>query len=118
MGLGAVVWLFFLPTLLAIHSAGVVNAFTHGCGPGLFNKRRFEIGDTTTNSWVLAIPTLGSCWHNNRHRYMNTARAGFYWWELDLTCLVLRALALMGLVWDLHPVPEMLVEGRRQARGQ
>src|SRR5512141_1500873 len=109
MGLGAVVWLFFLPTLLAIHSAGVVNAFTHGCGPGLFNKRRFEIGDTTTNSWVLAIPTLGSCWHNNHHRYMNTARADFYWWELDLTCLVLRALALMGLVWDFHPVPEMLV---------
>ena len=30
MGLSAVVWLFFLPMLLAVHSASLVNACTHG----------------------------------------------------------------------------------------
>jgi stearoyl-CoA desaturase (delta-9 desaturase) len=41
---------------------------------------------------------------------MNAARAGFYWWELDLTYYVLRVLALLGIVWDLHPVPAKVLE--------
>jgi stearoyl-CoA desaturase (delta-9 desaturase) len=48
---------------------------------------------------------------------MNGARAGFYWWELDLTYCVLRLLALTGIIWDLHPVPlKVLEEGRTFGR--
>jgi stearoyl-CoA desaturase (delta-9 desaturase) len=36
---------------------------------------------------------------------MTSARQGFYWWEIDVTYYVLRALALVGLVWDLREVP-------------
>lgn len=115
LGASAVVWLFFLPTLLSLHATFVVNTLTHARTPGWMNSRRFETGDTTTNSWLLAIPTMGASWHNNHHRYMNAARAGFYWWELDLTYCVLRLLALLGIVWDLHPVPQKVrQEGRRR----
>ena len=49
---------------------------------------------------------------------MNASRAGFYWWELDLTYWVLRALALTGLVWDLRQVPrDVLAEGQRADDG-
>jgi stearoyl-CoA desaturase (delta-9 desaturase) len=57
---------------------------------------------------------MGAAFHNNHHRYMNAARAGFYWYEPDPTYWVLRALALLGIVWDLKEVPaEVLEEGRR-----
>jgi stearoyl-CoA desaturase (delta-9 desaturase) len=35
-----------------------------------------------------------------------SARQGFYWWEIDCTYYVLRALAAVGLIWDLHGVPD------------
>ena len=49
---------------------------------------------------------MGEGWHNNHHHYQVSARQGFYWWEIDCTYYVLRALAAVGLVWDLHGVPD------------
>jgi stearoyl-CoA desaturase (delta-9 desaturase) len=48
---------------------------------------------------------------------MNSARAGFYWWQLDLTYWMLRGLQSVGVVWDLHEVPaSVMEEGRRGGR--
>lgn len=113
LGASALVWVFFVATVLSMHAAFAVNTLTHGTRPGFFARRRFETGDTTTNAWWLALPTLGAAWHNNHHRYMNSARAGFYWWQLDLSYVSLKVLAWLHIVWDLHPVPaEVLAEGR------
>ena len=110
LGLSAAVWVFFLSTVLALHAAFAVNTLTHGRRVGIINQRPYETGDTTTNSWLLAIPTMGASWHNNHHRYMNAARAGFRWWELDLSYVCLWLLARLRLVWDLHPVPQAVVD--------
>jgi stearoyl-CoA desaturase (delta-9 desaturase) len=53
----------------------------------------------------LAVLTFGEGWHNNHHHYPNSCRQGFFWWELDLTYLVLRSMQALGLAWDLKPVP-------------
>ncbi len=58
------------------------------------------------NNLVLALVTMGEGWHNNHHHYQVSARQGFYWWEVDGTYYILRALAAVGLVWDLHDVPD------------
>jgi stearoyl-CoA desaturase (delta-9 desaturase) len=39
-----------------------------------------------------------------------SARQGFFWWEIDVTYYVLRALAAVGLIWDLHGVPDHVRE--------
>jgi stearoyl-CoA desaturase (delta-9 desaturase) len=115
LGLAAVVWVFFFATLLSLHASFAVNTLTHGRRVGWLNQRRFDTGDTTTNSLLLALPTMGASWHNNHHRHMNAARAGFYWWELDLSYLVLRGLEKLHIVWDLQPVPaSVLAEGRAE----
>ncbi|QUP56357.1 acyl-CoA desaturase (plasmid) [Ralstonia syzygii] len=115
LGLSAMVWGFFLPTLLSLHATFAVNTLVHARKVGWLQRRRFHTSDTTTNAWLLAIPTMGAGWHNNHHRYMGAARAGFYWWELDLAFCVLKVLALFGIVWDLHPVPDkVLAEGRQR----
>jgi stearoyl-CoA desaturase (delta-9 desaturase) len=60
--------------------------------------------------------TLGEGWHNNHHRYPGAARQGFYWWELDLSYLGLRLLQMLGLVWNLRPVPRKIIEAGRSRR--
>jgi monoamine oxidase len=54
--------------------------------------------------------TFGEGWHTNHHRYPSSARQGFFWWELDITWLLLRALARMGIVWDLQLPPRALLQ--------
>ena len=91
------------------HATSTINSLDHMIG-----SRRFPTGDDSRNNAVLAILTLGEGWHNNHHRYAVSARQGFYGWEVDVTYCILRALALVGIVRDLEPVPEaVLAEGRR-----
>ena len=46
---------------------------------------------------------------------MGSTRQGFYWWEIDITYYILKAMSWVGLIWDLRPVPEtILAEGRRK----
>ena len=78
------------------------------------SRRRFDTRDDSRNNLWLALLTFGEGWHNNHHFFPGTARQGFRWWEIDLTWYGLRAMALLGLVRDLKPVPEwVLAKARR-----
>ena len=100
---------YFLSQVMTWHATYVINSLCH-----VWGDRRFETKDTSRNNPWLALLTLGEGWHNNHHHYMNSCRQGFYWWEIDITYYVLRALAAVGLVWDLkEPPPRVLAEGRR-----
>jgi stearoyl-CoA desaturase (delta-9 desaturase) len=71
----------------------------------VFGRKRYDTGDDSRNSFILSLITLGEGWHNNHHKYMGCVRQGFYWWELDITYYLLKALSFTGLIWDLRPVP-------------
>ncbi len=105
-GLSSAVWGAFLTTMLSLHATFVVNTITHGSRSGWFSYRSFETDDSSINNWFLAIPTMGASWHNNHHRYMNSARAGIRWWEIDLTFYVLKGLEFLGIVWDVRDIPK------------
>lgn len=114
LGWSAVFWVFFLGTMLSLQSLFTINSFVHGIKPGLFNHRRFDIDDSTTNCWPMCILTMGASWHNNHHRYAGSARVGFYWWQIDLTYYVLRLLSALGVIWNLRVVSQAVVaEGRK-----
>jgi stearoyl-CoA desaturase (delta-9 desaturase) len=106
------IWGFFVSTVALYHGTFTINSLAHR-----FGKKRYQTRDDSLNNAWLAIITLGEGWHNNHHRYPAAARQGFYWWEYDLTYYLLRLMAAVGLVWDLRPVPERVLEqGRRDAR--
>jgi len=108
-GAQMLVWGFLISTLALYHITYAVNSVAHE-----FGQRRFVTRDDSRNNFLLALLTFGEGWHNNHHRYAVSARQGFYWWEIDVTYYILRGLALLGLVWDLKPVPShILTEGRR-----
>ena len=95
------VWGGFISTVLLFHGTSCINSLAH-----VFGKPRYDTGDDSRNSFVLAIITLGEGWHNNHHRYQSSARQGFYWWEIDPTYYTLRLLASLGIISDLKRVPE------------
>jgi stearoyl-CoA desaturase (delta-9 desaturase) len=94
------VWGFFACQVLTWHGTFTINSLSH-----LWGGRRYATTDDSRNNPVLALITLGEGWHNNHHHYQVSCRQGFYWWEVDVTYYVLRGLAAIGVVWDLHGVP-------------
>jgi stearoyl-CoA desaturase (Delta-9 desaturase) len=106
-----VVWGFFISSVFLFHGTCAVNSFAHTLG-----TKRYETGDESRNSLVLALITLGEGWHNNHHHAPATARQGFFWWEIDISYYVLRGLAMLGLVWDLRAVPTAAYEKSVRAK--
>jgi stearoyl-CoA desaturase (Delta-9 desaturase) len=100
-GFWGLVWAFAVPQVLCWHGTFTINSLSH-----VWGGRRYATDDDSRNNPVLAFITMGEGWHNNHHHYQVAARQGFFWWEIDCTYYVLRALAAVGLVWDLHGVPE------------
>jgi stearoyl-CoA desaturase (delta-9 desaturase) len=41
---------------------------------------------------------------------MNSARQGFFWWEVDISYYILKALSWMGMTWDPIQPPRRLLE--------
>ncbi len=103
----------FISTVVLFHCTCFINSLAH-----VFGSQRYVTGDTSRNSLLLALLTLGEGWHNNHHHYMHSTRQGFYWWEVDLTYYGLKALSWTGLIWNLRPVPaEVLAEGKTAGSG-
>lgn len=109
----ALLWGFFLPTALCVQTVSMVNSIGHYRKlPGGY--RRFETDDDSMNRPLLALITLGGGWHNNHHRYGASARAGFAWYEIDVTFYILKLLSKVGVIRELREdLPEdVRKEGR------
>ena len=107
-GWSALVVGFFLSTILLWHATFTVNSLAH-----LIGRRRFDTPDTSRNSWVVALVTGGEGWHNNHHHYQSCARQGFRWWEVDMSYYAIRALAAVGVVWDVREPTERALAAKR-----
>ena len=104
---------FFLSTVLLWHGTVTVNSLNH-----VFGKRRYATTDTSRNSAILAIWTMGEGWHNNHHYYAASARQGFFWWEFDVSYYVLKGLSVVGVVRDLKVPPARVKAAARVRDGQ
>jgi stearoyl-CoA desaturase (delta-9 desaturase) len=107
-GLHALVWGFFVSTVLLWHGTFTINSLAH-----LFGSRRYITRDDSRNNFWLALITMGEGWHNNHHHYQSAVRQGFFWWELDATYYILRGLARLGLIWDLREPPHSVVHPKQ-----
>lgn len=108
------VWGFFISTVLLFHATFTINSLGH-----IWGKRRFKTRDQSRNNPWLAFVTLGEGWHNNHHRFAVSARQGFYWYELDISYLLLKGLNWLGVVRELNPVPgHILAEGSAKGRAR
>jgi stearoyl-CoA desaturase (Delta-9 desaturase) len=105
------IWGFFVSTILLFHGTVTINSLSH-----VWGSRRYPTKDDSRNNPFLAVITLGEGWHNNHHHYPGSARAGFFWWEYDLTFYGLKVLSWLGLIWELKPVPEQFKHSHKRQK--
>lgn len=104
---------FFGSTVLLWHATFTVNSLNH-----VFGHRRYATTDTSRNSAILAIFTMGEGWHNNHHYYAAAARNGFFWWEYDVSYTILKVLGYVGVVHRLRVPPPRVKAAARVRDGQ
>ncbi|MFW5825750.1 MAG: acyl-CoA desaturase [Marinobacter sp.] len=107
-GLQLLTWGFFISTVLLFHATVSINSLSH-----VWGSRRFDTPDDSRNNFWLALITFGEGWHNNHHRWPQSVRQGFRWYEIDITYYGLWLLARLGIIHDLKPVPDSI---RNEAR--
>lgn len=112
-GLQLFVWGFVLSTTVLFHATASINSVAH-----ILGNKRYDTGDESRNNFLLALITLGEGWHNNHHMHMGCTRQGFYWWEIDITYYILKALSWLGIIWDLKPVPVKAYDPAEQLGGR
>ena len=103
-GSHAAVYGGLLSTVILWHGTFTINSLSH-----VYGSRRYKTRDTSRNNFLLALITMGEGWHNNHHYYPGSTSQGFFWWEIDMTYYVLRALSAVGIVWDLRKPPESVL---------
>src|SRR5262249_23473193 len=99
-GLPLAIWGYLVSTVLLWHGTFTINSLSH-----VFGRVRYKTTDQSKNNFVLALITMGEGWHNNHHFYQSTANQGWFWWEIDASYYILKALSWLGLVWDLRTPP-------------
>ena len=69
----------------------------------LWGYRNYTTNEFSRNNVLIGLVSNGEGWHNNHHAEPRAAAHGHRWWEFDVTYLTVRALAAIGLAWDLVP---------------
>lgn len=109
-GLGGwsfVIYGVFLRAVLLWHTTWMINSVTH-----MWGYRTFKVEDNSRNLWWAAIFTYGEGWHNNHHAYPSVAKAGWRWWELDVTWWAIWLLKQTGLARKVVMPPKQATAGR------
>jgi stearoyl-CoA desaturase (Delta-9 desaturase) len=104
-GMHGLCWWYCMSTVLLLHGTFTINSLSH-----VWGHRRFNTTDDSRNNPVLALITLGEGWHNNHHRYMQTANQGFYWWQFDISYYIIKTLSFVGITWELRKPPQRVLD--------
>ena len=101
---GGLVRIFFVH-----HVTWSINSVCHFWG-----YKSFRGDDESRNNPIFGVLGLGEGWHNNHHAFPTSARHGLRWWEFDASYLLIRAMGLVGLAWDIRtPRPDLLAARKR-----
>lgn len=100
-GWSFVIYGVFLRAVILWHSTWLINSATH-----LSGYRSFQLADNSRNLWWAALLTYGEGWHNNHHAHPNVAKAGWRWWEVDMTWWAIQTLKTLGLAKKVVMPPQ------------
>lgn len=108
-GLAGLLWGGLVRVFLVHHVTWSVNSVCHFLG-----RRRWKTPDESRNVAWLAVLSLGESWHHNHHAFPRSAYHGLRWYEIDISALVIRCLAALGLARDVVTAD---AESQRRRRG-
>ena len=82
---------------LVHHITWSINSVCH-----IWGSRPFQSHDESRNNFVLGVLAFGEGWHNNHHAFPTSARHGLFWWQFDLSYVIIRILAAVGLAHNVR----------------
>lgn len=105
------IWGGLVRIFLVHHVTWSINSACH-----LWGRRPYENDDESRNNWVFGYLAMGEGWHNTHHAFPTSARHGLRWWQLDISFMVIRALAVLNLAWNVRlPSKESQAQKRRKS---
>ncbi len=107
-GAQALIWGYFVSTVLLYHATFSINSIAH-----VYGKRNFETKDHSKNNFILSLITLGEGWHNNHHFWPSSARHGLMLKEIDITFYILKLMEKCRLISDLRLPPTDIINEAR-----
>jgi stearoyl-CoA desaturase (delta-9 desaturase) len=101
-------WGGLVRILLIHHVTWSVNSICH-----IWGSRPFRSHDESRNNPIVGVLALGEGWHNNHHAFPTSARHGLRWWQVDVSWIVIWAMARLGLAWNVRvPTPDRIIAKR------
>ncbi|MGB0490570.1 MAG: stearoyl-CoA 9-desaturase, partial [Candidatus Poseidoniaceae archaeon] len=74
----------------------------------------FDGAGEARNSRFVALVSLGEGWHAGHHAFPRSARHGLLKGQVDLSFILLRILASVGLASDLYVPSDQAIAQRRR----
>jgi len=110
--LGGFFFACMMRTVFVHHATFFVNSLAHTLGDKTFSDLH-----TAFDSFITAILTLGEGYHNYHHEFPQDYRNGIRFYQYDPTKWFIRALATVGLTYNLKEMGEdEIVKARLQMR--
>ena len=91
------IWGGLVRIFLVHHVTWSINSVCH-----IWGTRPFDTHDESRNNAIFGVLALGEGWHNNHHAFPTSARHGLRWWQLDVTYMIIRGMAMVGLARDVR----------------
>ncbi len=102
------IWGGLVRVFLVHHVTWSINSVCH-----IWGTRPYDNHDESRNNTFFGVFAMGEGWHNNHHAFPSSARHGLHWWQLDVSYLIIRAMALVGLARDVRiPSPDRIAAKR------
>ncbi|MFQ5682273.1 MAG: acyl-CoA desaturase [Candidatus Binatia bacterium] len=89
-------------TVIVHHSTFLINSLCHFVG-----KQPYSLNDSSRDSALVAIPTLGEGYHNFHHRFQYDYRNGIRWYHFDPTKWIIKTLETLHLVRNLRKASDV-----------
>ena len=106
--LTGLLWGGLVRVFLVHHVTWSVNSACH-----LWGRRPYHSDDESRDNTVFGVLAMGEGWHNTHHAFPTSARHGLRWWQIDVSYWVIRALASVGLAWNVR-LPTKLAQERER----
>jgi stearoyl-CoA desaturase (Delta-9 desaturase) len=96
---------------LVNHIVWSVNSVCH-----CFGGKPYQTHDLSCNNYLLMLPSMGFSLHNNHHAFPSSATTSHAWWQIDLSGLIIRLLAICGAAWDVTvPSRELMAQRKKHS---
>ncbi|GJM19539.1 MAG: stearoyl-CoA 9-desaturase [Phycisphaeraceae bacterium] len=103
------IWGGLVRILLVHHVTWSVNSVCH-----VWGSKPFKSNDESRNNVICGVLAMGEGWHNNHHAFPKSAKHGLAWWQFDLSYMVIKAMAMVGLARNIRVPGRARIEAKRR----